>query len=65
MLKGQADLVWPFTIPCMHLKGVLLTCRMAQLLDVPGLRREASNLAPKLIAVLQPVFAAGSVYTPF
>ena len=59
MLTGQADLLWPFTIPCMHLKGVLLTCRIAQLLDVPGLRREASNLAPKLIAVLQPVFAAG------
>lgn len=59
MLTSQADLLWPFTIPCMHLKGVLLTCRIAQLLDVPGLRREASNLAPKLIAVLQPVFAAG------
>ncbi len=58
MLTGQA--VWPFRIPCMHLKGVLLTCRIAQLLDVPGLRREASNLAPKLIAVLQPVLAAGN-----
>ncbi len=43
----------------MHLTNVLLTCRIAQLLDLPGLRREASNLAPKLIAVLQPVFAAG------
>ncbi len=60
MLTGHADLVWPCTASCMHLTGVLLTCRIAQLLDLPGLRREASNLVPKLIAVLQPNFAAGN-----
>ncbi|KAL0037128.1 hypothetical protein WJX79_001722 [Trebouxia sp. C0005] len=35
--------------------------RIAQLMDLHSLRREASNLVPKLIAVLQPIFAAGQV----
>lgn len=51
--------MWPFGVPCMHPTDVLLTCRIAQLMDLHSLRREASNLVPKLIAVLQPIFAAG------
>lgn len=37
--------------------GGLLCYRIEQLVHLPGLRREASSLAAKLMAVLQPVVA--------
>lgn len=38
-----------------------ICCRIEQLVHLPGLKREASSLAPKLMAVLQPALATTGI----